>query len=142
MANKEGINKGFSKFNALDNPMIGKKIYVIIIDVTGNFHFASSTIKAFRPGSLYVVEDWDNETSNLGIPVRLLARAEYKLNPVRTLEKMTSEVRMFGTDKNKLLKEWKLAWEKRAKTAEMLVNKYLYFADYVGSEVDFTNSEE
>lgn len=136
----QDINKGFSKYDALKNDVVGTKFYIIVLDIAGQIHYLNNTIKAYRPGSLIIVEEWNGDAANLNLPCRFFPKAEYHLNPSRALEKMTSDVRMFGRDKDKLLKEWVSAWNNKLNAANNLVNKFQYLIWNVAD--CFTNSEE
>lgn len=130
MAN-DNVNVGFSKYNALDNEVVGTKFYVFAIDLQGHFHHLENTIKIYRPGSLYVVNEWDNEGKNLNLPCRFFPQAEYDLFPCyKVFEKMTSGIRMFGRDLEKLQSKWKMKWLERVKICNDFSEKFLYFADF------------
>lgn len=122
-------NIGFSTYNAFDNEVVGTKLYFFVIDLQGHFHRMENTIKAYRPGSLYIVNEWDNEGKNLELPCRFFPKAEYSLFPNRKVEQMTSNIRMFGRDLEKLQVMWKRKWIEYYKTCNNLSEKFLYFAD-------------
>lgn len=128
------VNLGFSKFDATNNDVIGEKLHIFLLDLQGNFRYMQNTIKIYRPGSLYVVEEWDNEGKNLNLPCRFFPKAEYCLFPsTRKFEGMTSDVRMFGRDFEKLQNSWKKSWLNFSERCNKLAEKFLYISDFTNN---------
>lgn len=130
------VNIGFKKFNALDNEVVGKKLHIFVIDLQGYFYHLSNKIKIYRPGSLFVVENWGNEGKNLNLPCRFYPQAEYSIFPKRKIEDMTINVRMFGRDLELLQKKWKNIWLDYEIRSANLAEKFCYFSTLTENEVD------